>query len=171
MVFKSNKYHRIESSMKSLWPRQVWFQEPKSWLGRQRLLRLHWSSPRWTPRRSWWWRGGICPGSRRNNHVWKPASTTEFQRIQVVSEFLKYVCWIIDDIWAIFPGLPINLRCFTRILVVKGASLGSASNACFCFSSNFWPSRKYFLINVDTFEITIEHIGCFILYVSKYKST
>ena len=89
----------IESSRKSPWPRQAWCPMPVSWPGRPQPRLPRWSSPRWTPQRSWWWRAGTCPGSRRSNHVWWPASTTEFQKTWAESIFLKYVCCIIDDRW------------------------------------------------------------------------
>ena len=63
--------------------------------------------------------------------------------------------------------VPINLRCLTKIFVVTGASLGNVSRACFCFSSNFCPSKKYFFKKAATFDSKILLKGCFILEDSK----
>ena len=63
--------------------------------------------------------------------------------------------------------MPISLRWRTNIFLVQGASLGSVSRACFCFSSNFCPSRKYFFMKLDTFESRASPKGCFILDESK----
>ena len=59
--------------------------------------------------------------------------------------------------------MPISNRWRTNILLVQGASLGSVSRACFCFSSNFCPSRKYFFMKLDTLESRASPKGWFIL--------
>lgn len=61
---------------------------------------------------------------------------------------------------------PISLLCFTRILVMKGASLGRVSRAAFCFSSSFCPSRKYFWMNLLVAETTLLHTEAFITVAS-----